>query len=65
MKASDKEFETLWIEIDNSGQSSTIYGVIYRHPNGNLENFMKYFDSIIDKIQREKKLCLITWGTLT
>ena len=59
LKASHREFEALWIEIDNLGQSNMICGIIYRHPNGNLEHFLKYLDSTIDKIHREKKLCLI------
>ena len=33
-----------------------ICGAIYGHHNGNLEHFLKYLDSTIDKIHREKKL---------
>jgi hypothetical protein len=57
--ANDLEYEALWIEIETLGQPNMICGVIYRHPNGNLENCMKYIDSTIDIIHRENKLCLI------
>ena len=29
LKASEKDFEALWIEMDNSGQTNIICGVIY------------------------------------
>ena len=36
-----------------------ICGVIYRHPNSNLNNFLDYINSTTDKINRENKLCLL------
>ena len=32
---------------------------MYRHPNGNLDNFMNYVNSTIEKIHHENKQCLI------
>ena len=52
------DFEALWIEIDFANQSNIICGVIYRHPSGNLDNFMNYINSTIESINQENKFCL-------
>ena len=52
------DFEALWIEIDFANQSNIICGVIYRHPSGNLDNFMDYINSTIESINQENKFCL-------
>jgi len=36
-----------------------ICGVIYRHPQGNMQNFMDFLNSTIEKIDRENKFCII------
>ena len=35
---SKQEFEALWIEIIFKGQPNLVCGVLYRHPNENLES---------------------------
>ena len=40
-------------------QQNLICGIIYRHSNGNLDNFMSYINLTIDQIHRENKLCMI------
>lgn len=55
---SKHDFEALWIEIDTVGQPNLLCGVLYRHPNGNLDNFMDYINMTIEKIHQENKLCL-------
>ena len=52
------DFDTLWVEMQNGAQRNMICGVIYRHPNGNIQNFMDYLNSTIDKIHRENKFCI-------
>ena len=52
------DFETLWIEIDFGNQSNLICGVIYRHPSSNLDNFMDYINSTIERINQENKVCI-------
>jgi hypothetical protein len=54
-----EDFEALWVEICADGQQNLICGVIYRHPNSNLNNFLDYINSTTDKINRENKLCLL------
>ena len=40
----------LSIEIHHNGQPNLIRGVVYRHPSGNLENFMEYVNSTTELI---------------
>jgi hypothetical protein len=36
-----------------------VCGIIYRHPSGNVGIFQEYIDTVIDKIHRENKYCII------
>ena len=45
-----------------AGQSNLINGVVYRHPNGNLDNFMAYINKIIEKVHFQNKNSLIMGG---
>ena len=36
-----------------------ICGVIYRHPNGNLDSFMTSISNRFDKVNNENKYCLV------
>ena len=56
---SNLDFEALWIEILTHGQPNVLCGVIYRHPNGNIDNFMNYINSKVSKIHQEEKMSLI------
>ena len=38
---------------------NTICGVFYRHPHGNLDNFLNHLNMIVDKIHHEKKYCVL------
>ena len=53
-----KEFESLWIEINSYPYKNLVCGILYRHPSGKPEEFTKYLYSTLDKISKEKKLCL-------
>jgi hypothetical protein len=56
---SDNEHESLWIEIESNHQHNIICGVVYRHPNANLNMTLKYIYSIIEKIHNENKYCIM------
>ena len=56
---SKNEFEALWIELYNDSQHNMICGIIYRHPDGNVETFQEYLNSTIEWIHRENKYCMI------
>jgi hypothetical protein len=53
------EFEAIWIEIEGKGNQNMLCGLMYRHPNGNLDVFQNYLNSILDKIHRQNKQCFI------
>ena len=53
------DYEALWIEISMTNQSNILCGVTYRHPSGNLENFLDYMNKTIEQIHQENKLCLV------
>jgi len=53
------QFESLWIEIDNGHHKNMLCGVIYRHPTGDITQFMDYLNTTLDKIHHENKLCTL------
>ena len=52
-------FEALCIEVHNNCHSNLLHGIIYRHPNGDLERFIEYLSSVADRINQENKTCII------
>ena len=55
---SNNDLEMLWIEILTIGQRNIICGVVYRHPNNNVDNFINILEPTLETIQYENKLCL-------
>ena len=51
------DYESLWIEIHNKKGHNTICGIFYRHPHGNVDNFLNYINVMIEKIQ--DKYCVL------
>ena len=56
---SSPDFEALWLEILGEGKRNLLCGVLYRHPNSNLEKFLDYINLTAEKIIQENKLCLM------
>ena len=55
--------ESLFIEFDKMDAGTTknvIVGVIYRPPNTNLDNFLDYIKDVLDRINKENKICYLT-----
>ena len=52
------EFESVFIEV-NDRQSSLVVGEIYRIPGTNCTNAIKYYETIVTKIQNENKDAVI------
>ena len=52
-----EDYESLWIEVNNDSHSNLICGIVYRHPNGNLDNFIEYLNFVTDKVNKETKYC--------
>lgn len=59
LSSSTDEYEMLWIEIENKSSKNTLCGIIYRHPNSNLDLFSNKLFSNIEIINREGKLCAL------
>jgi hypothetical protein len=59
LSISSDDFESLWVEIEIKGQANILCAVFYRHPHGSAENFMNNLNANLQKINREKKYCLI------
>jgi hypothetical protein len=59
LTASKDEFEAIWIEIEGNNKQNMTCGLVYRHPNGDLDSFQNYLNSAIDKIHRQNKQCIV------
>ena len=54
------DFEALWLEMYVIGQPNLFCGIIYRHPESNLEHFMDYINSTIESIH-QKRNSVYSW----
>ena len=54
-----ENIEALWIEVHNSSQRNTLCAIIYRHPQGSVDQFMEYLNLCLEKTHRERKYCII------
>ena len=49
------ECESIFIEIMNSPKEKFVVGIVYRHPNGKISNFNERLQSVLEKINKERK----------
>ena len=57
-----KDLESSFIEIINQKQSNDIIGVIYRHPNMDVNNFIdEALDTLMHKLSFEKNKGIHHW----
>ena len=47
--------EDMWIEVETKNKKNTVFGVIYRHPKHNLNEFRDKFAQTLEKITNENK----------
>lgn len=59
LSKTESGFEALWIEVLNEKQSNLLCGTIYRHPNGNIDEFLEYLNTALEKTNSENKPCVI------
>ena len=59
VSCSEIDYEALWTEIQSDSHRNILCGVLYRHPNGNLTNFMAYLNATIEKFHWENMYCVI------
>ena len=53
------DYEALWIEIQKRHGHNIICGVIYRHPNDNLDSVLEYLNSTAERIDQGSKYCAV------
>ena len=53
----EDSIESIFIEISTSAGKNIIVGVIYRPPNNKIEIFQNALNEIIEKVDKEKKIC--------
>ena len=66
-KTSEDTFQALWIEIQNSGKSNTVCGIIHRlyRQHNSPQRFQEYFDETLDKLINSSKSVYMLWATST
>ena len=55
LKIQNDNFQSVWLEIKNSGSKNIICGCIYRHPRYDVSNFLTYMETILKKVTDENK----------
>ena len=54
LKIQNKEFEGVWVEINNTRTKNTIVGCLYRHPHyNNIESFLDYIGNCLIQLNKE------------
>ena len=56
---SDKDFETVWIEIENSKAKNILCCCAYRHPSTDISRFNDYFQMTLSNLTKENKLIAV------
>ena len=56
----NKSFEIVWVEIRNDKHKNIVCGCLYRHPNSDIDEFMKYIAICLTKVNKEKKECYLS-----
>ena len=55
----EKSFETVWIEIQIDGSKNIVIGCAYRHPHGNIDDFVDHLTKCLAKINKSNKECYL------
>ena len=55
LSITDDEFETVWVEINNTKAKNILCCCAYRHPSFNPVRFKEHFESILSQLTRENK----------
>ena len=55
----EQDFESLWIELDTPNQRNIVCGVVYRHPNSNLDNTLNYIYDTVENLSKENMCCFL------
>ena len=50
------DFETIWVEIDNSKARNILCCYVYRHPNSDVAKFSEHLQEMLSYVENENKL---------
>ena len=59
LNTTSNSYESIVVEVKDSGGKIFLCSVFYRHPKADLTLFLNEFCATIDKISKENKHCLI------
>ena len=48
-------FKSLFIEVVNKNKKNTLFGIVYRPPNQNINGFLTEFNHLMHKINSKRK----------
>ena len=55
----EEEYETIWVEINNTKDKNVLCCCLYRHPSSDINKFIDHMTSILQKVQKENKTLFI------
>ena len=55
----EEEYETFWVEINNTKDKNILCCCLYRHPSSDINKFIDHMTSILQKVQKENKTLFI------
>ena len=55
LKINNDEYESVWIEINNKGDTNIICGCLYRHPRDNSNGFLSFLEKCLRHLTKENK----------
>ena len=59
LNAVNNFYESVWVEIEVKNSKNIVCGCIYRHPNNDIDETIKYLVKCLTKITKEKKECYL------
>ena len=59
LQSCTNEFETVWVEIENTYDKNFLISCVYRHPNSNIYSLTVHFQNVLSKLSSNKLLFLM------
>ena len=56
LQSCTNEFETVWVEIENTNDKNFLICCVYRHPNSNIDSLTVHFQNVLSKLTSNKSL---------
>ena len=56
LQSCTNEFETVWVEIENTNDKNFLIYCVYRHPNSDIDSLTVHFQNVLSKLTSNKLL---------